>query len=388
MIYKRIYKINIPSGHSIFLWGARKVGKTTYLKEKYFKSKFYNFLDSQQVLRYSKEPYLLREEIRALPGNIKKLPIIIDEVQKVPEILNEVHLLIEEEGLSFILCGSSARNLKKSGVNLLGGRAWPEYFYPLVFPEITDFDLLKVLNRGTIPSHYSSAHYKKLLAGYISVYLTEEIKNEGLVRNLPGFARFLDAISFTTCELVNYSNIARDCGVSAKTVKEYFQILVDTLLCYQIEPFTHNPKRNLISSAPKFYLFDVGVLNHLCREQIQSLTHARTGKYFENYIAQELVAYNTIRERSKKIRFWRTRNGTEVDFIIGDAEVAIEVKISNRVRKKDLSGLKLFHEDFKDCKLIVVSTEPNKRKVLENGKEIIIYPYVEFLKDLWNQSIF
>ena len=387
-MYKRIYKTDVPKGSSIFLWGARKVGKTTYLKKQFSGSKFYNFLDSQQVLRYSKEPYLLREEVRALPEKVKKLPIIIDEVQKVPDILNEVHLLIEEEGLSFILCGSSARNLRKNGVNLLGGRAWPEYFYPLVFPEITDFDLLKVLNRGTLPSHYTSLYYKKLLEGYIAVYLTEEIKNEGLVRNLPGFARFLDAMSFTVCELINYSNIARDCGVSAKTVKEYFQILIDTLLGYQLEPFTQNSKRNIISSAPKFYLFDVGVLNHLCDEQVRSLSHARAGKYFENYIAQELVAYNTIKKRRKKIRFWRTRNGTEVDFIIGNAEIAIEVKISNRVRKKDLNGLKLFHEDFNECKLIVVSTELNKRKVTEDNIEILVYPYLEFLESLWKGLIF
>lgn len=388
MLYKRIYKIDVQSGNSIFLWGARKVGKTTYLKERFSDSKFYNFLDSKQFLRYSKEPYLLTEEVRALPSPLKALPIIIDEVQKIPQILNEVHLLIEEEGLSFILCGSSARNLKKIGVNLLGGRAWPEYFFPLVFPEITDFDLLKVLNRGTIPSHYSSSNYKKLLEGYISVYLTEEIKNEGLVRNLPGFSRFLDAIPFTACELVNYSNIARDSGVSAKTVKEYFQILTDTLLGYQIDPFTKNIKRNIISSTPKFYLFDVGVLNHLRGEQIESLSNSQAGKYFENYIAQELISYNHIKEKNKKIRFWRTKNGTEIDFIIGHAEVAIEVKISNKVRKQDLNGLKLFHEDFQNCKLIVVSTEPNKRKIIEGTKEIIIYPYLEFLESLWSGSIF
>ena len=386
--YNRIYNFNIPKNQSIFLWGARKVGITTFLKDKYPDSFFFDFLNSKNVIRYSKEPYLLREEILALPETVKSYPIIIDEVQKVPEILDEIHWLIENEGLSFILCGSSTRSLRRAGVNLLGGRAWSEYFYPLVYPEIDNFDLIKILNRGAIPAHYASPHYHKLLGGYVVNYLTEEIKNEGLIRNLPAFSRFLESLAFTTSGLVNYANIGRDCGVSSKTVREYFSILQDTLLGYLIDPFTKNPKRNIITSFPKFYLFDVGILNYLCDEKIESLQNARAGQYFENYMFQELMAYNNIKEKNKKITFWRTRNGTEVDFIIGSGEVAIEVKISNRIRKKDLNSLALFGEDFSECKLYVVSTEPNKRVTKINDKEIMIYPYDIFLKDLWSGKVF
>ena len=330
----------------------------------------------------------MREEVLTFSETVKSHPIIIDEVQKVPGVLDEIHWLIENEKLSFILCGSSTRSLRKAGINLLGGRAWSEYFYPLVYPEIDDFDLIKVLNRGTIPAHYASPHYRKLLEGYVVNYLTEEIKNEGLIRNLPAFSRFVESLAFTTSKLVNYANIGRDCGVSSKIVKEYFSILQDTLLGYLIDPFTKNPKRNIITSSPKFYLFDVGILNYLCDEKIESLQHARAGQYFENYIFQELIAYNNIKEKNKKITFWRTRNGTEVDFIIGSGEVAIEAKISNRIRKKDLNGLALFGEDFPKCRLCVVSTEHNKRVTKINDKEIIIYPYDIFLKDLWAEKLF
>lgn len=372
----------------MFFWGARKTGKTTFLKETFPNSHYYNFLDSKQFLRYSKEPYLLREEILALSPQIKEHPIIIDEVQKIPEVLNEVHMLIESEGLCFILCGSSARSLKKVGVNFLGGRAWPVYFYPLVFPEIVDFDLLKVLNRGTVLSHYMSPLYKKMLNGYVSTYLTEEIRNEGVVRHLPNFARFLESLPFATAELLNFSNIGRECGVSPKTVKDYFQILEDTLIGYRISPFREAPKRQLISAASKFYLFDVGVLNHLCKEPIDALSHSRAGKYFENYMAQELIAYNSIKNRDKDITFWRTKNGTEVDFIIGKGEVAIEVKISNRVRGPNLKGLKLFAQDFPQSKLCVVSTEEHKRVVKEGDHTITIYPCEVFLQELWDGKIF
>jgi len=229
---KRLLQLELPPRQSAFLWGARQTGKSVYLKHHFGTSVYYDLLNSHEIVRLTKNPSLLREEVLDLDKQNLLQPIIIDEIQKVPELLNEVHWLIENTKARFILCGSSARRLRAQSVNLLGGRAWVYHFYPLTYTEIPDFDLLTALQHGLIPKHYLSEHkhISNHLRAYIEIYLTEEIRNEGLVRNLAGFARFLDVAGISNTEMINVTNIASDCGIDRSTVQNYFQILNDTLI--------------------------------------------------------------------------------------------------------------------------------------------------------------
>ncbi|NMC65544.1 MAG: ATP-binding protein, partial [Acidobacteria bacterium] len=286
--FKRILKISLPSRQSAFLWGPRKTGKSTYLKETFPESIYYDFLKTDVALEFIKRPALLREQLMAKDEMSLKRPIIIDEVQKVPEVMDEVHWLIENKGLSFILCGSSARKLKRGKGNLLGGRAWRFEMFPLVTPELKDIDLLRALNHGLIPDHYLSDDYKMSLQGYVQDYLKEEVFAEGLIRNIPAFARFFDAVGYTHGELISFSNIARDCGVDSKTVKEYYQILADTLLGRLVEPFRKRQSRQVIMRSPKFYLFDVGVAGTIMKRQISETRGEQFGRAFEHFIFMEI----------------------------------------------------------------------------------------------------
>lgn len=387
-MYKRILELNLPEYQSAFLWGARKTGKSTFLKDSFSKSYYIDLLRSDLYLKYSKEPWLFREELLTLGKNVYRYPIIVDEVQKIPILLDEVHYLIENKKLQFILCGSSARKLKRGSANLLGGRAWGYHFFPLVYPEITDFNLLKILNQGLLPMHYLSSDYNKSLMAYVHDYLSEEIQAEGIVRNLPQFARFLDSVGFSNGELMNFSNIARDCGVSSVTVKEYYQILVDTLLGYFIYPSTNKKGRDTISSVPKFYFFDVGVANYLGKKTIQDLRGESAGKAFENYILMELMAYKTLKDKNYDIKFWRTKTGLDVDFVIEEKNTIIEVKISKIVRKEDLKGTIAFLSEKPNTKAYVVSLDSSPRKLtVKDGLEIMVLPYKRFLEDLWKGKI-
>lgn len=386
--YKRYLKINLPRGQSTFLWGARKTGKSFYLKRHFPHSVYYNLLETDLYFRLLKEPYLLREEVLALSAEKLEHPIIIDEIQKIPLLLDEVHWLIENSSAYFILCGSSARKLKREGVNLLGGRAWRYEFFPLVFPEIPHFDLLHALNYGLIPSHYSAKNWNKSVKAYVNDYLKEEIKAEGLVRNLRTFAQFLDMVAFSNGEMLNYANISRDCGVDAKTIKEYYQILVDTLLGYYIYPYKDKKKREDLVATPKFYFFDVGVVNLLRKRTLPELKGIEAGSAFENYILMELWAYRALNDLDFDLHYWRTNTGLEVDFILGDAEVAIEVKISNSINASDIHGLIAFQEDYKPKSAIVVCTAPKQRKLsLKDGNTIDILPWRTFLEMLWKGKI-
>lgn len=388
-MYKRLLKIDLPKNQSAFLWGARKTGKSTYLKQHFPNSIYYDFLKSDEYLRYSKAPYKLREELLALKlNNSQRIHhVIIDEVQKVPQILDEVQWLIENANASFILCGSSARKLKRTGANLLGGRAWKYHFFPLVYSEITDFDLLKILNQGCIPAHYLTKNIKKTLKSYIEDYLVHEIKVEGLVRNLPAFARFFDIMPFSNGEIINFTNIAREVGIDAKTVKEYFYILEDTLLGYFIYPYNKKVKRELIISQPKFYLFDVGLYTYLSKNNCEAIEGAQAGKVLENYILQEIVAYNSMMDRENKINYWRTKTGLEVDFLI-EEKFAIEVKVSNHIHPSHLNGLKALNEELSIDKSIIVCMEPKERLIQIKDNYIRIMPVELFLKELWQGNIF
>ena len=382
--YVRRIELILPPQQSAFLWGARKTGKSTYLKQRFPESICIDLLRSDIFLRYLKEPFRFREELLALTANQSTSPIIVDEIQKVPELLDEVHWLIENENLSFILCGSSARKLKQKGVNLLGGRAWKYHMYPLVYPEISDYDLLRVLNHGTIPSHYKSSHLNRILNAYIEDYLIQEIQAEGFVRNFQHFARFLEAAAFSNGQLLNYTNIARDCGIDSKTVKEYFYILEDTLIGTHVYPFTKTSRRDLLTQTPKFYFFDVGVANGIQKKKIQSLSGADAGQSLETYLFHELKAYCQYSELDMPITFWRTRTGREVDFIMGRGENAIEVKISNRIRKEDTEGLFAYLKESPSSKAWLVCQEPVER-IIENEQKhrIHVIPIKAFLSRLW-----
>ncbi|MGH7599788.1 MAG: ATP-binding protein [bacterium] len=375
-------EIDLPLRQSAFLWGPRKTGKSTYLKTKFPKSPVYDFLLTDLFVEFSKRPSLLREQLLAKSASELQQPIILDEVQKVPQILDEVHWLIENKGLRFILCGSSARKLKRGQSNLLGGRAWRYEMFPLVTPELERIDLLRALNHGMIPVHYLQNDYKRSLKAYVRDYLKEEIFHEGLTRNLPAFSRFFDAMGYSHGELVNYSNIARDCGVDSKTVKEYFQILVDTLLGRFVLPFKKRQARQVIGKAPKFYLFDVGIAGAISNRRVSQEKGESFGKALEHFIFMEIAAYNSLRELDFDINFWRTKSGLEVDFVLG-GEVAIEVKGTSRVDNADLRSLNAFVDEYSPRSTIVVCNEKAERIY----EKIKIMPWQNFLRDLWENKI-
>lgn len=375
----RVQKIVDAQEDSVFLWGARQVGKSTLVKSVYPNAKIYDLLKSDEYTRLLRRPQLLREELLSFG---EETLVVIDEIQKIPQLLDEVHWLIVNRGIRFILCGSSARKLKRIGTNLLGGRAMSVKLYPLVSAEIPDFDLVRGINHGMLPRHYLAANPKKRLEAYIGTYLKEEIQDEAVVRQLAAFNRFLDVAAQSNGEIINYKNIAQDCGVSAVTVKEYFAILQQTLIGYMLPAFTDSKKRRAIT-APKFYYFDVGVANHLLHRSNLQQGSVDFGHAFEHLMIQELIAYLSYSESDEHLSYWRTASGYEVDAIIGDGRVAIEFKSSEEVQSKHTKGLKAFSEEYADARLIVVSMDVNPRML--NGVEIV--PAMDFLQLLWEGKI-
>jgi predicted AAA+ superfamily ATPase len=383
--YKRYLQIKLPARQSAFLWGARKTGKSTFLKKSFPQAIYYDLLKSDIYLSLSRTPHLLREELLAT-DNLQNL-VIIDEVEKIPALLDEIHWLIENTSLQFILCGSSARKLKRHGVNLLGGRAWKYHFFPLAYPELPEFDLLKIFRRGTVPAHYDSPAPNKALKAYLEDYITMEIQAEGLVRNLSAFARFMDAIRFSHGEMINYSNIAREAHVDSKTVRSYFSILVDTLLAYLIYPYKKQMNRQIIAETPKFYLFDVGVANYLQRQNISETKGQSAGRALEHYILLELIAYKELNEKDFEINYWRTKTGLEVDFILASGKVAIEVKIGQQPDKNDLKGLIAFQQEHHAPHAYLVCLASRARRIKYDDITIDILPIKTFLEHLWQHKI-
>ena len=377
--FVRVQKIVYAQEDSVFLWGARQVGKSTLVKSVYPNAKIYDLLKSDEYTRLLRRPQLLREELLSFG---EETLVVIDEIQKIPQLLDEVHWLIVNRGIRFILCGSSARKLKRIGTNLLGGRAMSVKLYPLVSAEIPDFDLVRGINHGMLPRHYLAANPKKRLEAYIGTYLKEEIQDEAVVRQLAAFNRFLDVAAQSNGEIINYKNIAQDCGVSAVTVKEYFAILQQTLIGYMLPAFTDSKKRRAIT-APKFYYFDVGVANHLLHRSNLQQGSVDFGHAFEHLMIQELIAYLSYSESDKALSYWRTASGYEVDVVIGNGLVAIEFKSSEEVQSKHTKGLKAFSEEYANARLIVVSMDINPR--ILNGVEIL--PAMDFLKLLWAGKI-
>lgn len=379
----RILDIDLPRGQSAFLWGPRKTGKSSYLKDRFPDSIVFDFLRTDVFLELSKSPWLLREQLAAKNQDLLQSPVILDEVQKVPAVMDEIHWLIENRGLSFILCGSSARKLRRGKANLLGGRAWRFEMFPLLTREIADFDLLRALNHGLIPIHYLQENYRRSLRAYTIDYLKEEVFAEGLTRNIPAFSRFFDAMAYSHGELTNYSNIARECGVDSKTVREYYQILVDTLMGRRVEPFKRRQSRQIIMRTPKFYLFDVGVAGALVKRHMAEKRGEAFGRAFEHFIFMELAAYNSYEEMDFEINYWRTKSGLEVDFVLAGGEVAIEVKGSHRIDRRDLRPLLAFMQEYSPRAALVVCNV--REEAIHQGIRII--PWRKFLVDLWAGQI-
>ncbi|OJV38576.1 MAG: AAA family ATPase [Bacteroidia bacterium 43-41] len=374
MLSRRISLKDVEN-ESIFLWGARQTGKSTLLKMQFPERRYIDLLKSDEFERYNRRPALLREELSLLhEGEL----VIIDEIQKIPALLDEVHWLMSNHDLRFIMSGYSARKLRRSGVNLLGGRAVRKYLYPLVSAEIPDFNLMKACNNGMLPRHYLTEDAEKRLQAYVGDYLQQEIKAEALTRNLNTFSRFMEVAALSNGEIVNYNNIATECGISAPTVKEYFSILEETLIGYMIPAFTRNVKRRVIQS-PKFYYFDVGIANFLLKRTALKPGSSEFGHAFEHFILQEIIAYIGYFKPMQNLSYWRTTSGYEVDAVIGNAVVAIEIKSAVEVQSHHTKGLKAFSEEFPEARLIMVSLDKYPRRM----NNVEIYPATQFLSMLW-----
>ena len=378
-MYVRRISIDGEYNDSVFLWGARQVGKTTWLTSQFPGCRYYDLLRPSEFERLLRHPELLSEELADFGENDT---VIIDEIQKLPQLLDEVHYLIQRKGIRFILSGSSARKLKRAGTNLLGGRASREMMYPLVSAEIPDFDLLRAVNNGMIPRHYMVQNPLERLRGYIGVYLDEEIREEAITRNLKTFSHFLEVAAQSDGEMVVYKNIAQDCGIDHRTVKDYFAILEDTLIGYLIPGFTRTEKRRAIA-APKFYFFDVGVTNYLRHRRGLVPGTDDFGHAFEHLMVQEIIAFLGYSHSEERLTYWRTASGYEVDAIIGDGRVAIEFKATAEVQSRHTRGLKAFSEERPEARLIIVSLDKYRRKL--NGVDVL--PATEFLADLWQGQI-
>ena len=365
---------------SVFLFGPRQTGKTTYLGQQFPESPRFNLLRGEVFLRLSREPGRLREELAAVDP--ASGPVIIDEIQKLPGLLDEVHDLIESRGFRFVLAASSPAKLRRGGVNLLGGRARTRRLFPFVSAEVPDWNLMRAVNVGGIPSIYYSDDPIEDLRAYCGAYLQMEIQAEGMVRGVERFSRFLAAAALTCGEEVVFERVAADAAVPPRTVREYFQVLEDTLLGCLLQPYRPRRPRRKPASHAKLYLFDVGVANVLSETTRIEVGSPAFGRALEQLVFCELRACLAYSRSPDALTFWRTTDGSEVDFVIGDA-VAIEVKGTGTVTRRDLTGLRRISDETALRRRIVVCTESAARIV--DGIEIL--PVEEFLHALWNGEL-
>ena len=382
-----------PAGdETFFLWGPRQTGKSTLLRKSYPDARWIDLLKADDFRRYAARPELLRQEMEAertrrggqAGASRLSRQIVVDEIQKVPALLDEVHWLMERRGCCFALCGSSARKVRRGGANLLGGRAVRRELRGIVARELEDdFDLDRLLNHGCLPRIYRADRPARLLDAYVGDYLKEEIAAEGAVRNIPRFSRFLEAAALSDGEVVNFANIARECGVSGHTARSHFEVLEDTLLGRWLPAYRKRAKRRVVQ-APKFYFFDVGVVNRLARRGQVLSGSTDYGKAFENWVFHELATYLGYREVDAGLSYWRLAGGTEVDFIVGDMEVALEAKSSRNVTRDHLKGLRSLVRDHPSVRRrVVVCREPRRRRT-SDGIEIV--PAREFAFGLWERE--
>lgn len=365
------------STKSIILLGPRQTGKSTLLRSSFPDAVYYNLLHTDVFFRLQREPFRLREEVSALKNTDQ--PIIIDEIQKLPVLLDEVQALIDSHGFRFVLTGSSARKLKAGGANLLGGRARLRHLFPFVSRELADFDLDKALSIGLLPSIWFSDSPEEDLNTYCGMYLKEEIHAEALVRRLDGFSRFLTVAGLFNGQELNFENIARDCGVPARTVREYVSVLTDTLIASAVEPWRSGKSRKSVSSV-KLYFFDLGVARVLAGRKRPVTDSTEWGQALEQFVFQELRAWLSYFGNGRELCYWRTRDGREVDFIVGN-ELAIEVKASRNLTIRDLKNLRDIADENTWQERMVVCREPAERKT-DDG--ILILPVAVFLSRLWS----
>ena len=346
---KSIKRTFIAPKESFFLFGPRGTGKSTYLKDNFPNAKLIDFLDPGTYRSFIGRPEILKEIVE---GNSDKKIFILDEIQKIPEVLTVVHQLIEtKKKVQFILTGSSSRKLKRAGVDLLGGRAELCRMHPFTAKELGSyFNLESALQFGLLPLVYDKSDPSSSLRAYLGLYVKEEVFSEGLVRNIGNFSRFLEAVSFSHASILNTSNVARESGVERKTVEGYLSILEDLLLSFTIPIFSKKAKRDLISHK-KFYLFDAGVFLEMRPKGPLDAPEEIAGAGLEGLVAQNLRAYLDYEKKSANLYYWRTRSGLEVDFVLYGKDIfwAIEVKNSNKVRTEDLKGLQQFLLDYPTC---------------------------------------
>ena len=378
-MYHRIFDIENRLDEAMFLFGGRQTGKSTLGEERFPKAVYIDLLKSDVRNRFKQHPEEFRESLLRYPP---KTLVIVDEIQKVPDLLDEVHWLMVEKGLWFILSGSSARKIKKSGANNLGGRAIPETLFPLVSAEIPDFDLERAVQNGMIPRHYMVANARNRMRAYIDLYLKEEIIEEALVQNVDEFVRFMEVAAIMDGEILNYENVASDCEVSANTVKAYYKILVDTLLGFEVPAYRKVIKRKLYKS-PRFYYFDVGVANHLTKRYHLAPKTPEYGHAFEHLIMQEIVAYLGYTNSDEELTYWRTYENLEVDAVIGDARVAIVIKSKEHIDHDDKKGVTEFAKEHPDTKQILVSRD----RISRRSGDVDLYYVTDFFTALWAGEI-
>ena len=373
---KRIF--SSPSNESFFIFGPRGTGKSTWLKKNFKKALWIDLIDPENLRKYSAKPERLKEIYLA---NKKNKYIVIDEIQKVPELLTVVHQLIENDKTRhFILTGSSSRKLKRSGVDLLAGRALLKQMHPFIACELgSKFDIDQSLKFGLVPLIFDSEEKMGKLRTYAALYLKEEVQAEGLVRNIGGFSRFLEIISFSHAGILNITNIARECEVERKAVYNYLEILKDLLLSFELPVFTKKAKR-VMSVRPKFYLFDTGIFRSLRPKGPFDQPNEINGAALEGLIAQHLKAWIEYNNNTDSLYFWRTRSGSEIDFIIygENGLFAIEVKNSDKIRNKDLTALKSVQNDYPGVKTFLLYRGKEKL-LIENT---LCLPCTYFLQNL------
>ncbi|MBW1786060.1 MAG: ATP-binding protein [Deltaproteobacteria bacterium] len=375
-IKDRLLQIELPSKKSAFLWGPRKTGKTYWINRHFPGAILIDMLKTDVFADFASRPALLRERYQNYQGLI-----IIDEIQMVPSLLNEIHWMIENTDVSFFMTGSSTRKLRRSHANLLAGRAWRYTMTPLAWCETAGFELTEVFVSGLLPPHYLSSDPMQDLRSYVADYLKEEIAAEAVTMNIPAFSEFLRVAALSSGELLNYTNVGRETGISTKVVRNYFQILEDTLLGFRVQPWRKAKNRRLIETE-KFYLFDVGVSNYLARRRPEAGT-PEFGHSFEHFILMELKAYQAYRNPELDIRYWRTSTGFEVDFILGDMGMALEVKGTQRVHDGHARGLKALLEEQRVGKAIIIALEKKPKRV----QGISVLPWQVFLDSLWSGDL-
>lgn len=375
-MYQRLLKINPNLQSSVFLFGPRGTGKTSWLKTHLEDVVYYDLLDYEVYTRLLAWPKRIAEDI---PEHFKGW-IIIDEIQKAPLLLDEVHRLIESRGLKFILTGSSARKLKQKGVNLLAGRALVYHMHPLLNIELgKDFNLQNALQYGMLPSIYSRSNAEDYLKSYVATYLREEVLQEGLTRNIALFSRFLEVASFSQGEQINLTEIAREIGHNRHSVANFFDVLEDLLIAIRIYPFNKRAKRAVVSS-PKFYYFDVGVYRSVRPIGPLDSPEEIDGAALETLFLQHLRALNDYYSLNYSLYYWRTTSQLEVDFIIYGAKGfhAFEIKRKQNISKKDLKGLLAFKEEYPEATLYLLYG--GQTRYQENGIQLI--PFEEALSQL------